>query len=952
MADPQAAPSFLRAIAQRAGHLVLAPPRLALDALTRALPDALRPASLATAPGAAGGGTLAGNNLGDPAPASASSASASASTTTAASPGMALPSPVTYLTSPYLFTSLALAFFLHRIHHLVPPRTSLVAHSTLAHPRVMRPAVQVGLRLPGLLLMLRTALALACALALHAGHPLDWLSRAHSPAPDARTVAATLARTACTLVTWATAWAGRGALGRVLAAASPADVVAALDHHALLWATYVAASVGLTCETFVRALSDDLPNVQHFNLLSFSFLLHVHSAPLRGRSTSGGGGPDPSQHSEHPGSPNLYTFLLLTLLELLALQLSYCLHHLSTPSSPARRAPAHRSVRKYRLPITAFFSLLQQACAIRSWLRVWGYLGSGSGSGGAHARATEAEEFGTVWLNKIPEILFEGVVGASVGLKALAALIRGEELSFENIVGHPAMSPTSEEDYPVALVKYCTHLLSTTRLSGLAYELHPLDLLPLSIALPLEDWGLVDPPPCDDDRCPVHGDEVRAARRRAAADERPERGVTLRRNGDVVFDEHDAAGALVGVAGGLRRRKNGQWAGGEHQDDEEPILEGFANEIRRITVEPHHGASDVTTGSTPFAPAPRASSSSLAHIEGERKSHLWVLVRVCARIALYLAWRAARGVRRAGRAAAARGLGWGRDEWEMERGWRAVEGERGRDEMREEREEEEEEEDGEWRPEREQDEEGSDWSSEEEKDGQEDWREEGEFGRAGSLTPDDSDLANPLALFSDLSTPSSATTATPAELAPYLLAHHLAASDAPPLTRRRYRALLPPSAPSSGPLSRASTPAAPTCRRSGTPSSSSLAPPAAGTAAASPALALSRAISSRRADVLASLAADDPDAARQELEHRRERWRDERARFCVVCTVNERSVVLWPCRCLCLCEDCRASLADRTTTAGSAAAAALDGGGGGGGGGSLCPTCRSPVQAFSRIWTP
>ncbi|GAA6003073.1 uncharacterized protein JCM10292_000326 [Rhodotorula paludigena] len=945
MADPHAAPSFLRATAQRAGHLVLTPPRLALDALTRALPDALRPASLATASEATAAGTLAGGNLGNHARdalSASASASAPASTTTAASPGMALPSPVTYLTSPYLFTSLALAFFLHRIHHLVPPRTSLVAHSSLAHPRVVRPAVQVGLRLPGLLLMLRTALALACALALHAGHPLDWLSRAHSP--DARTVAATLAHSACTLVTWSTAWAGRGALGRVLAAASPADLVAALDHHALLWATFVAASVGLTCETFVRALSDDLPNVQHFNLLSFSFLLHVHSTPLRARSA---GGPDPSSQPEHPGSPNLYTFLLLTLLELLALQLSYCLHHLSGPSSssPARRAPAHRSVRKYRLPITAFFSLLQQACAIRSWLRVWGYLGSGTGSGGgAHARATEAEEFGTVWLNKIPEILFEGVVGASVGLKALAALIRGEELSFENIVGHPAMSPTSEEDYPVALVKYCTHLLSTTRLSGLAYELHPLDLLPLSIALPLEDWGLVDPPPCDDDRCPVHGDDVRAARRRAA-DGRPERGVTLRRNGDVVFDEHDAAGALV--ASGLRRRKNVAGAGGVYQDDDgEHLLEGFANEVRRITVEPHHGASDVATGGTPFAPAPRASSSSLAHIEGERKSHLWVLVRVCARIALYLAWRGARDVRRAGRAAAARGLGWGRDEWEMERGWRAVEGKREREEREE---EEEEEEDGEWRPEREQDEEGSDWTSEGEEEEGEDGREEGEFERAGSLTPDDTDLANPLALFSDLSTPSAATTATPAELAPYLLAHHLAASDAPPLTRRRYRALLPPSAPSSGPLSRASTPAAPTCRRSGTPSSQSLPPP---TAAASPALALSRAISSRRANVLASLAADDADAERQELEHRRERWRDERARFCVVCTVNERSVVLWPCRCLCLCEDCRASLADRTTTAGSAAAAALDGGGGGGGGGSLCPTCRSPVQAFSRIWTP
>lgn len=59
--------------------------------------------------------------------------------------------------------------------------------------------------------------------------------------------------------------------------------------------------------------------------------------------------------------------------------------------------------------------------------------------------------------------------------------------------------------------------------------------------------------------------------------------------------------------------------------------------------------------------------------------------------------------------------------------------------------------------------------------------------------------------------------------------------------------------------------------------------------------------------------------------------------MCVVCCAEQRSVVLWPCRCLALCNDCRAELASRSSMAG---------------GSNLCPCCRVEVQGFSRIHIP
>lgn len=53
---------------------------------------------------------------------------------------------------------------------------------------------------------------------------------------------------------------------------------------------------------------------------------------------------------------------------------------------------------------------------------------------------------------------------------------------------------------------------------------------------------------------------------------------------------------------------------------------------------------------------------------------------------------------------------------------------------------------------------------------------------------------------------------------------------------------------------------------------------------------------------------------------------------CVVCQTSPRSVITWPCRCLCICEDCRVSLAMNNF--------------------GSCVTCRQEVDGFMRLWVP
>ncbi|PWZ01958.1 hypothetical protein BCV70DRAFT_198236 [Testicularia cyperi] len=148
-----------------------------------------------------------------------------------------------------------------------------------------------------------------------------------------------------------------------------------------------------------------------------------------------------------------------------------------------------------------------------------------------------------------------------------------------------------------------------------------------------------------------------------------------------------------------------------------------------------------------------------------------------------------------------------------------------------------------------------------------------------------------------------------------LLAHFARRSDEPPLTRSGYSSLLSHVIPESG-------------------SSRSTA-----VGDGSPDLHLARTIVERRGAQMspASTAAAATGGSRNDLR-----------RLCVVCCVEERNVICWPCRCLCLCMECREHLASRPPNRNQAPPPQQPRGQAT----HLCPTCRTPVLAFSRLYIP
>ncbi|KAF9266971.1 hypothetical protein L218DRAFT_896271 [Marasmius fiardii PR-910] len=160
------------------------------------------------------------------------------------------------------------------------------------------------------------------------------------------------------------------------------------------------------------------------------------------------------------------------------------------------------------------------------------------------------------------------------------------------------------------------------------------------------------------------------------------------------------------------------------------------------------------------------------------------------------------------------------------------------------------------------------------------WIHESEFGsdeeqesNSVSDAEDERSSTETVALYSDLQTRGTSPDATSSAM----LAHMAYSGDFP-LTRRRYKALLAPSTPpEEGPTFQA--------RRS---SGSEI----------------------------------DPS------------YEDSR-RNCVICTVEQRQIICWPCRCLTMCDQCRESLAARSSASKH-----------------RCPCCRRPIEGYSRIFIP
>ena len=53
---------------------------------------------------------------------------------------------------------------------------------------------------------------------------------------------------------------------------------------------------------------------------------------------------------------------------------------------------------------------------------------------------------------------------------------------------------------------------------------------------------------------------------------------------------------------------------------------------------------------------------------------------------------------------------------------------------------------------------------------------------------------------------------------------------------------------------------------------------------------------------------------------------------CVICHENTRQIILWPCKCLAICDSCRVSLLVREF--------------------ATCVCCRRPVEGYSKVYIP
>ena len=328
-------------------------------------------------------------------------------TTTTTRSTFTAPSPLTYLTSSYLLISISLAFLLHRIHHLVPPSNPL---NQQQRERVQSSYVQWGIRLPGLIAMAKSIIELSISLLSTRASDMLLLN--------------SWTRSALKAMSFMSTFLGKGELGRYLSQTSSSTSTSSqliISHPSLLFSTFTSISLSILLETLVRSLSSDSPQLHSFNLLSFSFLLHVQSQPSSST---------PPRLGENT---QLYIYLLLTLLELSTLQLSYLI-----PFSPFRsRTTTHspssnrQTTKHYRFKITLVYSLLSQFFALRSFYQIYSIISSNSTIQNEQEQGGNGNRLGDsfIWFNKLPELFFQLIVITSISLKAFASLVRGDPVS-------------------------------------------------------------------------------------------------------------------------------------------------------------------------------------------------------------------------------------------------------------------------------------------------------------------------------------------------------------------------------------------------------------------------------------------------------------------------------------------------------------------------------------------
>ncbi|KAK4046608.1 hypothetical protein OIV83_005978 [Microbotryomycetes sp. JL201] len=359
-------------------------------------------------------------------------ATASAAARMHRNPTIESPSALSFLTSSFFCGIVALSVISNRIQAVVPPRRAL--------HQAPSPTVCRFLRLPSLLLLLRVVMLLTVTILVARGYdPVAWPLLG----PVAR------------VTTWSTTWAGKSSLQKLF----DNDVIS-VNADQICWEVFLAVGLAAITENFMRALLDDL-SAPEFNLLGFSFLLHVGSAISHN-----------DKHDDVPQPIDLYLHLLIVTAEMLHLHLSFAL----TPPLPP-----------LRLAISGFWSVMSQIVAVRGLVRLW----RGDDLDGRVAWQS------MLWSASVPQMTMEAMAALTITLRLITAILRKEEVSVPSVFGHEAHFPRASDDFAIAVVRYGGACLAQTRLAGLANEVSPLRIL---APAPLALVGLQLPPVSDSDR--------------------------------------------------------------------------------------------------------------------------------------------------------------------------------------------------------------------------------------------------------------------------------------------------------------------------------------------------------------------------------------------------------------------------------------------------------------------
>ena len=701
----------------------------------------------------------------------------------------------------------------------------------------------------------------------------------------------------CTTTSWRNAWLGHvpmsgWALDRF--GSSSRDALLRARDASALWAAFTSTCVAVISDAIVRNLDADREEPPAFNLVGFAFLLHFHSFS-----------PDA------PANEHVYLCVLLQLLQILAIALSRC----------------RRPVYARRLVISSFFgiaSLLHYALAARS------------------GRYPFLEA-----LSRTPEIALVLVVLLTVTLHALTMLLLEGGIQPHRLLFSRSNLPSLDEDWSLALFKLGTACMESTRLTGLEREAEPLvvweapyielsqsgrielvdPLLSRSSALrhPHSSSLSSSPPPHQGASFGGSGGlsrEIKEIRIEPNAQSRSSSStfghagiarvrailqfgvVTLLVLRTLAMRAFRKLLRTVGlpdpsvpqwvykalaVVRLVWHGRNGEARRRERQAAEERSRRERREQQQRYRLQ--YGATPVAAESSSLSSRQAAAAGGAVSVGSWLDFPQW-----------------------SNSALAASAIGVDEAEARAERGRSALSAQLGRsnalsgrgfgDDRATEDEEESDEGDGEYNVGRTEQEMQYDSDDDERAGESTDELDEVE------VEPDEvSGLFEELGSFSDGDAASSDRTSTQltlhtgTEAFNQLLLAHLTRSATQPLTRSGYTSLLHSTS-------------------TALPSSLPLAPSDADAR-------LAESLLDRRT----TRAARNPS--------------DDARRLCVVCCTEERNVICWPCRCLSLCMDCREHLASRPPPRrqDSAQTPRSDAT-------HLCPTCRTPVQAFSRLYIP